>query len=392
MLDPTLPQDPDGLPREAGLSLSLDPGGPTMLVLGQSLLDLQAQEVADSSLPMLLAGRDGQVLAASSAVHQVLRREPGDLVGRPVLEVLRSTVEADQVGLILALDGGEVGEPSRRWEGHLEASGHPQRCRIESRRIGMTGSDALWCSVTATADDEDTRVAPGAAWRAMLDTAAPSEASTVQPAETPRQSVASEVLSYVVEVLQSDARRELDLVEQMLLMRSVQSGAVEVQPSRCSVRTGVLAAIAVRAELAVRHRVGVPVDLDRALAVTADPDLLGTCLDQIIGTAMSFSAPLGTMACSWREEDDCLVVRVDNPVAGIDQDVVDRAFDPWSRRPPQQEAQGPEIGLGLVIARGLARLMGGEVSLRLEDPPAAQPDDTARPAPAVCCELTLPLA
>ena len=86
MLDPTLPQDPDGRPREAGLSRSLDPGGPTTLVLGQSLLDLQAQEVADSSLPMLLAGRDGQVLAASSAVHQVLRREPGDRVLNPASE------------------------------------------------------------------------------------------------------------------------------------------------------------------------------------------------------------------------------------------------------------------------------------------------------------------
>ena len=394
MLDSTLPQDPDAWPREAGQSRHLDAGGPTPLVLGQSLLDLQAQEVTDSSLSVVLAGRDGQVLAASSTVHEVLRREPGDLVGRPVLEALRSTVEADRARLILALDGGEVGEPSRSWEGHIDAAGQPQRCRIDSRRVGMAGSDALWCSVTAIADDEDDRVAAGATWRAMLDAATQSEASISQSdaQSEARQSVPGEVLSHVVAVLRSNARRELDLVEHVLLMGAVQSGTVEVRPARCSVRTGVLAAIADRAELAVRHRVGVAVDLDRAPEVTADPDLLGTCLDQIISNAMRFSAPLGTATCSWREEGGCLVVRVDNPVTGIDQAVIDRAFDPWFRRTAQQEEQDPGIGLGLGIARGLARLMGGDVSLHLETPVPVAPNELSVVAPAVYCELTLPLA
>lgn len=390
MLDSTLPHDPDARLRESGQTRSLDTDGPTPLVLGESLLDLQAQEVADSSLPVLLVARDGQVLAASSTVHEVLRREPGDLVGRPILEALRSTSQPEQARLVLALSGGEVGESPRRWEGRIEAAGRRLRCRIESRRVGMSGADALWCSVTTTKDDEAAQALPDAPWHAILSAAAPPGPSGDQAVEGP--TVAAEVLSHVVEVLRSNARRELDLVEDVLLMSAVQSGTVQARPARCSVRTAVLAAIAERAELAVRHRVGVAVDLDRAPEVTADPDLLGTCLDQIISNAMRFSAPLGTVTCSWREEGGCLVVRVDNPVTGIDQAVVDRAFDPWFRRTAQQEEQDPGIGLGLVIARGLARLMGGDVSLHLETPVPVAPNELSVVAPAVYCELRLPLA
>lgn len=187
-------------------------------------------------------------------------------------------------------------------------------------------------------------------------------------------------------------RREQNLVEDVLLMTAVQSGSVQVRPRRCSVRAAVVAALSERADLAVRYRIGVAVDLDRAPEVTADPDLLGTCLDQIISNAMKFTAPRGTVACTWREEAGCLVVRVDNPVSGIDQTVVDRAFDPWFRRGSAPEGHDNGIGLGLVIARGLARLMGGEVSLHLENPPPAGPGDAAQVVPGVYCELTLPLA
>ena len=52
------------------------------------------------------------------------------------------------------------------------------------------------------------------------------------------------------------------------------------------------------------------------------------------------------------------------------------------------------VGLGLVNARGLAGLMGGEVTLRFESGPGpvppGSPGEESALAPRVCCDLSLP--
>ncbi|WP_348694380.1 ATP-binding protein [uncultured Nocardioides sp.] len=86
------------------------------------------------------------------------------------------------------------------------------------------------------------------------------------------------------------------------------------------------------------------------------------------------------------------MLTISNPVSSIDQATLERAFDPWFRGSAAADEQAPGSGLGLVIARGLARLMGGDVALRVENAVSDPVGGGARLAPVVHAELTLPLA
>lgn len=111
MLDSTLPQESGDWSRDEAEPSAGGGGAGSTRFLGHSLLDLQAEEVTDSLLPVMLLARDGRVLAASERVHSELGRHGGDLVGGHVDEALRAAEEHQRGRLRIVLNGGEVGEP-----------------------------------------------------------------------------------------------------------------------------------------------------------------------------------------------------------------------------------------------------------------------------------------
>jgi len=66
---------------------------------------------------------------------------------------------------------------------------------------------------------------------------------------------------------------------------------------------------------------------------------------------------------------------------GVPRAVATRIFDAFDRGTRSEGDPTPGVGLGLALARGLARDMGGDLKLR-------SPDDNT---PGACFELTLPL-
>ena len=83
----------------------------------RGILDIQAQEVAESPLSVLLVSRDDRVLAASGRVRALLGRDDEELVGRRARDVLVvSGAERQRLALQMLMSGGEVGGGSRHWE------------------------------------------------------------------------------------------------------------------------------------------------------------------------------------------------------------------------------------------------------------------------------------
>ncbi|MAO80465.1 MAG: hypothetical protein CMH82_07375 [Nocardioides sp.] len=365
--------------------------------LDQGILDIQAQEVADSPLSVMLVSRDDRVLPASGRVRALLGRDDEELVGRRARDVLvASGAERQRLALQTLMSGGEVGGGSRHWEGDLRGANRREvRVRVTARRTGLTGADALWCAIDEVVDDgEHVRTdAPRGTSAAVPRPVQPrSDAAPARPAEPALRSeghtgaapVEATLLMELVDAVSRHPRRGAHLVEDVLHMTAVQAGTMAVATEPCHVRGAVLAAVSDRAGTAVRHKVGFDLALDEAPTVAADPVLLRKCVDQIIGNAVKFTAPHGSVICTWRVDEDFLVLRVANPAGDADQEVVDRAFDPWADGTAAVHDPRPGVGLGLVVARGLARLMRGDVALRLSHRSGS--------APVVHCELRLPLA
>ncbi len=83
----------------------------------------------------------------------------------------------------------------------------------------------------------------------------------------------------------------------------------------------------------------------------------------IIGNAISYTPAGGEVSIRWTEVDDLVHIEVRDTGRGIDADDIDRIFERFNRVDP---ASNWGTGVGLTIARSIARLHGGDVTAASE--------------------------
>ena len=90
-------------------------------------------------------------------------------------------------------------------------------------------------------------------------------------------------------------------------------------------------------------------------------------LDVLIANAATVSPDGGTIRIRVEETADGPVrILVEDEGAGLEEDALERAFERFWRAPRRPRGSGS--GLGLPIARRLARLAGGDVALERREP------------------------
>ncbi len=181
-------------------------------------------------------------------------------------------------------------------------------------------------------------------------------------------------------VMVREARRATRLVEDLLeVARAGPDGAaqIELRPQRLDL--GVL----VEAEVQ-RSRVSRP-DCSFHFAAAsvetqADPGRVAQILANLLDNAGRAAGAAGTVRVTLDRRDDLAVIRVTDDGPGIAASDAERIFDRFVRLDSSRSRHTGGAGLGLPIARGLARAHGGD----LRCVPAA----VGRGA---CFELTLPV-
>jgi PAS domain S-box-containing protein len=94
------------------------------------------------------------------------------------------------------------------------------------------------------------------------------------------------------------------------------------------------------------------------LSATADATLLRQVLDQLVSNAVKYSPDGGTVTVSARRSGDAVEIAVADEGAGVPAAERDRIFSKFYRA---GDGQAHGTGLGLFIARGLVREMGGRI-------------------------------
>jgi signal transduction histidine kinase len=172
----------------------------------------------------------------------------------------------------------------------------------------------------------------------------------------------------LVERAHAQARRALEHLE---TLRSMQGGGEpEAQPIALEHMLGTLAAdVSALAEPSIR----VQTECAAPVTVDADPGYLRAILENLLDNSLHAlrAAQGGVVTLSLSTEADRAVVRVADDGPALDPSVRATLFDPL------RTTKSHGLGLGLPIARALARAMRGELSL----------DSTG----AKCFRLELPL-
>ncbi|GAC1514615.1 MAG: hypothetical protein NVS1B4_02680 [Gemmatimonadaceae bacterium] len=163
------------------------------------------------------------------------------------------------------------------------------------------------------------------------------------------RSSAGHLLSLIDEVLtisRVEARMEQVWVEKVSVERVIDEVAMMVMPLAGSKKLS----------LNVRYP-------DRPATIETDLGKLRQILVNLAGNAVKFTDE-GEIALSAHEEGDTIAFDVRDTGIGIESDQLARIFEPFTQIESPTKRRSGGTGLGLSVARQLARLLGGDVTVR----------------------------
>lgn len=150
------------------------------------------------------------------------------------------------------------------------------------------------------------------------------------------------------------------LVANLLDMSRLATGAVDVRRTPVGLDELVLAAVS---SLGDRAPAGLlDIDVDEGLpSIETDPSLVERAIANVVGNALAWS-PVGRAVRIEADSSDSEVhLRVVDHGPGIPAADRERVFLPFQRR--GDRSNGPGVGLGLAVARGLVVAVGGRVAV-----------------------------
>lgn len=168
----------------------------------------------------------------------------------------------------------------------------------------------------------------------------------------------------MVSRIEAAAAKADRIVGDLLDLTRVQSGVgVPVLPAPARVDE-ICAAVVDEASAAWPQR-AVEVRGQGDPAVTWDPDRVAQALSNLVVNALKHGDPVAPVAVAWEARADDVEVRVANRGPPIPVDLRDHLFEPFRRG---GGARGAGLGLGLFIAREVARAHGGTISAASSEP------------------------
>ncbi|MFZ1285887.1 MAG: HAMP domain-containing sensor histidine kinase [Candidatus Phosphoribacter sp.] len=176
--------------------------------------------------------------------------------------------------------------------------------------------------------------------------------------------------------IRAEADRMAAMVEDLLALSRIHSGALTLRYERVSVADLVSDALATGRPLAERRGVVLDGRADGTVLARLDAREIGRVLDNLIGNAIAASPAGGHVSVTARCEDGdavdggaglggtVAVVRVSDSCGGIPEAVRERMFQPWWRGDSARSpGPGEGSGLGLAVVRGLVEAHGGRVGI-----------------------------
>ena len=170
-----------------------------------------------------------------------------------------------------------------------------------------------------------------------------------------------------VKRIQRSQEHLLMLIDDVLNFVKIEAGATKIQPRLIRVA----AAFDELDPLVQPELLRKKISLERApfdpqLEVFADPNKLRQILLNIVGNAIKFTASGGNIRLTAAREQDSVVMTVADTGIGVPADKVSQVFEPFFQVDAGMTREYSGVGLGLAIARDLARVMGGEIIFESE--------------------------
>lgn len=178
-----------------------------------------------------------------------------------------------------------------------------------------------------------------------------------------RVSVGHEKAQEAFRRILESGRLLLAIISDILDFSKIEAGKLAIEAVPCDPAR--LAGNAVQSAAILGAVKNLPVVLDKGdlpAAVLSDPVRISQILNNLLSNAIKFTAT-GEVKLGARREGSFLEFAVSDTGIGIEPDVLERLFQPFEQADSSTTRKYGGTGLGLVISRRLAELMGGTISV-----------------------------
>lgn len=173
-----------------------------------------------------------------------------------------------------------------------------------------------------------------------------------------------------VRTVQDNARRLLDLVNNLLDISRLEDGRLTIRPEVLEITTAIDQALDVIKPMADKKRISIAVDVPDVIpSIFGDPRRVDQILINLLDNAVKYTPDTGSVALAVQEDGsaDLLQVSVADTGIGIPTDLLPELFDRFVRAERVEKAHIMGFGLGLSIAKGLVEAHGGEIWVESEE-------------------------
>jgi signal transduction histidine kinase len=167
----------------------------------------------------------------------------------------------------------------------------------------------------------------------------------------------------MLEAVARNTRRLRELVEDMLILSKIESGAFRTAKVPVDVAALVRNALAAIAPAAAKASVGLHIEVHGPLPLTVDPEQIDRLLMNLLANAVKFTPPDGTVTVTARREDDVVLIVVADTGMGIPQAEQQALFVRFFRASNAIHRAIPGAGLGLAIVRTIVDNHGARVEV-----------------------------
>ncbi|MGQ9584585.1 MAG: GAF domain-containing sensor histidine kinase [Anaerolineae bacterium] len=167
-----------------------------------------------------------------------------------------------------------------------------------------------------------------------------------------------------VDIVYESAMRLRALIDDMVNLRHIQSGAVEFHPEDTDFLSLIEGVLQEFQELALAKRLQVLLNVApeaAGLRLPLDPPKIRLVLANLLSNAIKFTPEGGAISLRvFKDPNEACVAVADNGV-GIAPEVLPHVFDQFYQAEPAATRKHDGLGLGLSIAKGLVELHGGRI-------------------------------
>ncbi|MGH9946740.1 MAG: sensor histidine kinase [Pyrinomonadaceae bacterium] len=323
---------------------------------GASLLEAILNASRES---VLLIDRGTRIVAANTAAHEIFGRGIGGIEGRRLTEVIRD-VEL-HAAVVNALDKNEttefhlelVGSDTRNYDVHISPitlAGEPQAIAVFYDITRVERLERVRQEFLSNISHE--LRTPLTSILAFVETL---EDGAIDDRDNNRR---------FLNVIRRNAERMHMLIADILELSMIESGNVSIDKRNIRIANIVDEIFASLGSKAAERCVKLEHRIPANATIFADAARVEQMLTNLIDNAIKFNRPDGLVTIELHPESDSDVLTVSDTGEGILPEHQHRVFERFYRADRSRAREVGGTGLGLAIVKHLARLHGGDVSVR----------------------------